>query len=271
MQLTFWGVRGSIPCPGPDFVRYGGHTACVQVRCGDEVIVFDAGTGMKPLGDALAKEAGTTDIKILLSHTHFDHISGLPFFKPAYRKTNTLTVYSGHLYPEPLEPVLHQIMGAPFFPISPKSFGCDMRFVDFAPGTDLALSEGVTVKTCLLNHPDKAIAYRLEYQGKSVCYVTDTEHLSDTPEADLVEFLQGADAMIYDATYTDETYAKFKGWGHSTWQAGLRLCQAANVGHYYVFHHNPDHDDAQMDVIKQQVAATGFPATVAYEGLSISL
>jgi phosphoribosyl 1,2-cyclic phosphodiesterase len=266
----FWGVRGSIACPGPDTVRYGGNTSCVEVHCGDATIILDAGTGIRELGDTLMKN-GPVDTDILFSHTHIDHIAGLPFFAPMYCADNTVRLWSGHLMPErSLGDVLCEMFIAPLFPIPLDIMAANKTFNDFPCGETLTLKCGAVVKTGALNHPNGATGYRIEFGGRSICYVTDTEHVEGQLDQNIVDLVAGADIFIYDCTYTEEEYPNHKGWGHSTWQAGVALADAANVGTFVVFHHDPSHDDAFMDAVAKQASAKRPGTVVAREGMVLT-
>lgn len=265
--VRFWGVRGSIACPGEATARYGGNTACVEMRCGDRLLIFDAGTGLRLLGNAL-EEGGVVDADHFFSHSHFDHIIGLPFFCPAYKAENRFEVWAGHLNTDfTIEQALRLAMQAPLFPVPLDVFKAEMNFHDFSAGATLEPRPGIRVRTAALNHPDGATGYRVEYGGKSVCYVTDTEHVMGAPDQNILTLIADADIVIYDSTYTDEEFEAYLKWGHSTWQEGVRLCRAAGAGTLVIFHHNPNHDDAAMDRIAE-AAARAFPgAIVAREGM----
>jgi phosphoribosyl 1,2-cyclic phosphodiesterase len=269
-SVTFWGVRGSIACPGPATMRYGGNTSCLEVRCGERVLIFDGGTGMRPLGAALAAR-GPIEADIFYTHTHFDHIVGLPFFAPAYRKENRLRLWAGHLLPDnTLKFVLSEMMMAPLFPIPISVMSADLSFHDFRAGETLTPCDGLTVRTAPLNHPQRATGYRIERDGKSICYVTDTEHLDGQLDQNILGLIEGADVFIYDATYTDAEYPKYRGWGHSTWEEGLRLAEQARVKTYVIFHHDPSHDDDFMDTIAAEAARRRPGTLVAREGLTLT-
>ncbi len=266
-SVRFWGVRGSIACPGSDYVRYGGNTSCLEVTCGTQRLIFDAGTGIRPLGVELAKSA-PNDLDIFFTHTHFDHICGLTFFASLFCKESRVRLWAGHLLPDlDLKQVLHHLMMAPLYPVSLDIFQAAVGFHDFKMGETLRPRPGVTLRTAPLNHPNGATGYRIEFGGKSICYITDTEHFPDRVDENIRQLVQDADVMIYDSTYTDGEYPAYRGWGHSTWQAGMRLANAAKVKQLVIFHHDPSHDDAFMDQVAAEAEAMRPGTVVAREGL----
>lgn len=265
--VRFWGVRGSIACAGPQTARYGGNTSCLEVRCGGRLLILDAGTGLRYLGNELA-EGDPFEADLFLTHTHFDHIWGLPFFSPIFDPDNKLRVWAGHLLPErTIREVLSELMMAPLHPITLKVVQAQVRFTDFRAGESLEPLSGVSVRTTALNHPNRATGYRVEFNGKSICYITDTEHVADEMDENVLGLIKGADIVIYDSMYTDEEFPGRIGWGHSTWEEGMRLCESAGVKQYVVFHHDPDHDDDFMDAIAEKVARRYPGSVVAHEGL----
>lgn len=270
--VTFWGVRGSIACPGRDTLKYGGNTSCVEINCGDYNLIFDAGTGLKGLGDKIF--GSNLNYDIFMSHTHIDHIAGFPFFKPAYSDKSRLKMWAGHLKQSgrTFKGVMESLMDQPFFPISVDLLSAEIIWTDFEAGETINLSDEITIQTARLNHPDGATAYRVNYDGKSVCYVTDTEHVPDDMDKNILTLIEGADLMIYDCTYTDDEFHKHAGWGHSTWQEGMRLCDAAGVKQLAVFHHDPSHTDSFMDGVAESLAIKrpdgGF---VAREGMVVEI
>ncbi len=277
LKVRFWGVRGSISCPGPEYMRYGGNTSCLEVTAGGRRLIFDAGSGIRTLGLELAREA-PLDIDIYFTHTHLDHIAGLTFFSPLFDKRNSIRMWAGHLEaPYTLKGVVKSLMQAPLYPISLETFQASVSFKEFDCGTTLACG-AVAMRTAPLNHPNGATGYRVEYGGKSVCYITDTEHRPSGIDETIVGLCRGADVMIYDSTYTDDEYPRYRGWGHSTWQEGVRVADAAGVGTLAIFHHDPSHDDAFMDRLAREAAARrpgiapgGLPRVlVAHEGLILS-
>ena len=265
--VRFWGVRGSIACSSPDTVRYGGNTSTLEVRCGDDLLILDAGTGLRYLGDSLSAGAAI-HAHMLLTHTHLDHICGMPFFKPAFTAENTFGLWAGHLREgKAVRDVLAQMMAAPLFPVPPDIFRAEITFHDFRAGEMIKTYDGVSIRTAPLNHPNGATGYRIEYQGRSICYITDHEHDRGPCDAVLVELIRDAEIVIFDATFTDDEYAHCAGMGHSTWQEGVRICDEANVQQYVVFHHNPEHDDDFMDGIAREVAVVRPGSVVAREGM----
>ncbi|GAB4194728.1 MAG: MBL fold metallo-hydrolase [Thalassobaculales bacterium] len=270
LTVRFWGVRGSIPCPGPETVRYGGNTSCLEVRAGGRLLIFDAGTGIRVLGRALAAE-GAVEGDLFFTHTHVDHINGLPFFGPLFSPANRFRLWAGHLKPElNLKEVLSAMMCEPLFPVPLDIFKADVSFNDFRAGQTLHPAPGVTLRTAPLNHPNRATGYRIDHAGRSICYVTDTEHVPGAPDANILSLIAGADLVIYDSTYTDEEFPRFRGWGHSTWQEGVRLVEAAGAGRLVVFHHEPAHDDDTMDAIAAAAEARRPGTLVAREGMVLA-
>jgi phosphoribosyl 1,2-cyclic phosphodiesterase len=276
MSLTvrFWGVRGSVPSPGPHTAAVGGNTSCVELRLGDEIIVLDAGTGLRGLGDRLVAAGRPVSLSILFSHVHWDHIQGFPFFPALFRASSELSLY-GRPDEGTLEAALRHQMTWPSFPVQLDAVPAQLHYRDFALERPFAVGSA-TVRAARLNHPNGVIAYRIEHQGRAVVYATDTEHYPERIDRSLLALAQGADLLIYDAQYTPEEYAGViggsrAGWGHSTWVEGVRLARAAGVGSLVLFHHDPSHDDAAVAAI-EQAAQTVLPGTVAArEGLEIHL
>ena len=277
LKVRFWGVRGSISCAGAEYVRYGGNTSCLEVTAGGRRLIFDAGTGIRSLGLELARTA-PLDIDIYFTHTHLDHISGLTFFAPLFDQRNSVRLWAGHLEPpNTLRSVVSNLMQAPLYPVSLDVFRSRVDFNEFDCGETLACGD-MTMRTTHLNHPNGATGYRVDHGGKAICYITDTEHRPDGPDGNIVELCRGADVMIYDSSYTDAEYPQYRGWGHSTWQEGVRLADAAGVGTLAIFHHDPSHDDLFMDDVGRQaatlrpgIASSGLPRVlVAHEGLTLA-
>jgi phosphoribosyl 1,2-cyclic phosphodiesterase len=272
MQIKFWGVRGSVACPGPNTVRYGGNTSCVEVWCGDDLLIFDAGTGLRGLGGSLAATKKPIDAEILCSHTHFDHICGIAFFAPCFSPANHLRFWAGHLpLGHHIRDVLATSLSEPYLPNLMDVISAKLEFVDFASGETISPRQGISVRTAPLNHPGGATGYRLEWNGKSVAYITDTEHRPDALDANVLSLIEGVDLMIYDATYTETEYIVHAGWGHSTWQEAVRLAEKASVKQLALYHHDPSHSDTILDEIAAELEKLDANIVIAHEGMVISL
>ncbi len=261
ITLTLWGIRGTLPVPGPRSVRYGGNTPCVSIELGDEeCLIFDAGTGIRALSNHFSrKPAATVKARIFISHPHWDHINALPFFLPLYEKGNHFDIYAasnGGLSPRDL--IASQMDGV-FFPITIHAFGASIDFHELKEQT-LTLENGAIIRTMLLNHPGNCLGYRVEYKGHSICYVTDnelyphdSEHYDPDYEKRLIEFVFAADILISDTTYMDDEYAEHMHWGHSAVGAVARLAHEAKVGSLFLFHHDPDQTDD--DIVRKLESA----------------
>lgn len=270
--VKFWGVRGSIACPSPDHMVYGGNTSCVEVTVGEHVFILDAGTGIRALGRELLRR-GAGAATLLLTHTHLDHINGFPFFAPAFSPHFALRVMAGHLGAKNggIRAVLANQMDNPTFPVPLSAMRGTVSFDDFDAGDTLTFPPGVVVRTAPLNHPNGSTAYRIEYGGLSVCYVTDTEHVPGKPDRVVLDLIAGADVVMYDSTYTDAEFPEKVGWGHSTWQEAVRLSELAGVKRLVLFHHEPDHDDTFMAGVEAEAAAMLPGTIVAREGMELIL
>lgn len=265
--VRFWGVRGSIPTPGGDVVRFGGNTSCLEVRCGSYVLILDGGTGLRKW-DLSRNGVGPLDVDVFFTHTHLDHICGWPHFASLLDPKNTINAWCGNLIPDhTIEQVLGGLLREPFMPVQNEGIRARLDYRDFSPGETLNPRPGVALHTAPLNHPQGATGYRVEFGGKSICYITDTEHKPGEPDRNILDLIEGADVVIYDSTYTDEEFPAHVSWGHSTWQEGVRLCDAAKVGRFVVFHHDPDHNDDFMDGVASDVHKARPGSLVAYEGM----
>ncbi|MDX1977692.1 MAG: MBL fold metallo-hydrolase, partial [Pseudanabaenaceae cyanobacterium bins.68] len=241
--LHFWGVRGSIATPGKSTVRYGGNTPCVEMRCHGRRLIFDAGTGIRVLGQYLLKEM-PIDADIFFTHSHWDHIQGFPFFVPAFVKGNTFRVH-GKNAPSgaTIRKRLETQMLDPNFPVPIEVMSANLSFNSLEVGKVIDLGDGITVETAELNHPGEAVGYRVNWAGRAMVYATDTEHFHQGLDVKLLHLARQADILVIDATYTDQEYwsttSSKVGWGHSTWQEAVKLAIAAQVKKLVIFHHDP--------------------------------
>ncbi len=276
VEIKFWGVRGSIAAAGPSTAGVGGNTSCVEVRGpGEELLILDAGTGLRALGAALDREATErgrpTVAHLLLSHFHWDHIQGFPFFTPAFKPTTELSVYGPERCAPPSGDIRRAFdaqMRAPHFPVGLDAMRAQLTFRGIPSGVEFSIGS-LTVRAGSARHPNGCLAYRISHGAHAVVYATDTEHdrVSGLPDPSLVELARGADLLVYDAQYTSAEYDGHAGpcrhgWGHSTPDEGIRLADAAGVGQLVLFHHDPSHDDAQVARMEYD-AARRRPGTIA--------
>ncbi len=264
--VRFWGVRGSIPSPGAHTSRFGGNTACVEVRCGDEVLIFDLGSGARSLGETLKAPARAT---IFISHYHYDHLQGLPFFTPMFLPQNQFTLYGPKRKELGVKAILAGQMQQPYFPVTAEMvFRAQVDYRDFQVG-DVAKVGEARVTALELNHPGGNLGYRVDYRGRSVVYATDIEHGSAVDEQ-LGEFARDTDLLIYDAQYTEDEYLGRSGppkagWGHSTWQASVAAANRSQAKRLVLFHHEPTRSDVELEKLLRTVRKQRPEATAARE------
>jgi phosphoribosyl 1,2-cyclic phosphodiesterase len=273
MLIRYWGVRGSIPAPGAHTLRHGGNTACVSVETSDAVVVLDAGSGIRRLGDALSGDRRA--LSIMLSHLHFDHIIGFPFFAPLFEPGREV-----HLLDDPSNEEhrsLIDLLGSVHCPVAPEKLSSAFTRHADAPGAWLR-AQGFDVETIRLNHPGGATGYRLTSNGRSFVYMPDNELGAvspQTPSDHFTQFCRGADVLCHDAQYRTDEMPGRRGWGHSTADEACELAVASDVAHLVLFHHDPDRDDDELDALQEtcagRLARHGIRCTVAHEGLVVDL
>jgi len=303
MKIRFWGVRGSIPSPGPKTQKYGGNTACTELRVGpaNRLIIIDAGSGIRTLGNYLMANdlpKGPIKADIFLSHTHWDHIMGYPFFTPIYIPGTKLKVHGPVSFEEdPLEEVVGGQMKYRYFPVNMGELASEIDYIRLKEDPHIDLGEGLVLRTKLLNHPITALGYRFEYGRKAVCTCYDTEPFRNLfitdpshpvyDEAMAIEgeevaieqnkaveqFFAGADLLIYDAQYTAAEYGARLNWGHTAMEYAIEAANRAGVKRLALFHHDPDRTDATLDALAEIYCQPGKygPTEVffAREGMEI--
>lgn len=297
MKLKFWGVRGSIPTPGKPTVRYGGNTPSLELRLdNDELIIFDAGTGIRGLGDQLIANGESLNTYLLITHPHWDHIQGFPFFKPALISGNEITIIGTERKEVNLQRIIADQMNRIYFPVQLSELKAKINFRPI--GEEEFTIFGAHVRTMYVNHPGFTVGYRLEYKGKSLVYISDNEpfdkevagHMSNfekivqekyaavpgDPNQRVFDFAKDADILIHDCTYTPEEYVDKVGWGHSHYLFTLKVAAEANAKHLILFHHEPNHNDDKVDDIldkaKKEIRTKKFTfqCTAAREGMEIT-
>jgi len=288
LHLRFWGTRGSIPAPGADTVRYGGNTPCIEVRTATGwLIVLDAGTGMRALGQSLVARANGTAIAgdIFLTHAHWDHIQGIPFFAPIFQQGNRFTIWGSKTLETSIDRVIRDQMSPVVFPVTFDGLSARIDFRELAE--ERREGNGYEVKAFAVQHPGGALGYRFSSADNlthSFVYISDNELGSGgtypTREGwrrDLVEFIRGARLLVHDATYTTDEYEAHRGWGHSTFEDAVTLALDAGVDELVLFHHKPERSDAELDQCLARARALvesrgrSLRVTAAAEGMSLSV
>jgi ribonuclease BN (tRNA processing enzyme) len=296
LSVRFWGVRGSIPCPGPDTVVFGGNTSCLEIRADEKLAIVDLGTGVRALGDWLRendlKKYGKIDADIFISHTHWDHIMGLPMFVPIYHAETNLRITGPLSFEEDsLKSVIEDQLSYRYWPVRATELAAHIEYKQINE-TTLNLGNGLTVTSKYLNHPIACMGYRFNYRGKSIAAVFDHEPFrnlfSTDPGEDgydeqaakegeiaaaeenekIVSFLRGADIVIHDAQYTQDEYPRHIGWGHSSCEHAAETARAAGAGKLVFFHYDPAYTDSKLEQIEKSYAnRIPAPVVMAREGM----
>jgi phosphoribosyl 1,2-cyclic phosphodiesterase len=271
MRIKFWGVRGSTPAPQPENMRYGGNTSCVEVRVGDNLYIFDCGTGFRVLGQALRHEFNARPVSahIFISHFHWDHIQGLPFFGPLYDNRENRFHFHCSSRTRSLKRVLEDQMAAPYFPVGLTEMQAQRDFHDLGEGS--IQLDGVTLQTMWLNHPQGCMGFRLETKEGVMVYATDNEPGDAVFDKNLRKLAAGADVLIYDAQYLPEEYERKRGWGHSHWREAINVVMESGARELVLFHHDPDHDDACIDKVVKEARDYYPRVRAAAEGMQIEV
>jgi phosphoribosyl 1,2-cyclic phosphodiesterase len=256
MKIKFWGTRGSIPVPGKNTLKYGGNTPCVELLSEDHLIILDAGSGIRELGNELIKENRFKEIHILISHYHWDHIQGVPFFKPIYRSDYRLFFYGLSTAEYSLESLLSSQMQPKNFPIRIENVSALVEYKNIYPENNLHFND-LEITTFQANHPSVTLIYKIKKNGKSLVYMTDNElkyelNTNSVEYKDLVEFCSGCDYLIHDAMFDEVSESNSKGWGHSSNISLAEFSIHSNVKNIILFHYNPDYSDQKInDIVRE--------------------
>jgi len=300
--VRFWGVRGSIPCPGPDTVKYGGNTTCLEIRADKRLIIIDLGTGAKPLADFLMandSKQGPLDIDIFITHTHWDHIMGFPMFAPVFVPGTKLRIRGPVSYnDDTLASIIGDQLSYRYWPVRQSELSAKIEYMELKE-ISVDLGDGLKVRTKYLNHPILCLGYRFEYQGKSIVTAFDHEpfrNLFPTDPQDpnyieeaaidgeeaakeenekMLNFCKDSDILIHDAQYTAEEFEKHLGWGHSSYNYAMEVANQSNVKKLVFFHHDPNYKDKKLESIEEQckndAKGKSFEIIMAREGLKIEV
>ena len=287
--LKFWGVRGSIPTPGPETVRYGGNTSCSELRHDDKLFILDAGSGLRVFGNELLKSGKPIMASIFISHMHWDHIQGIPFFTPAFIPSNHFTFYGSEPAGKDLPTIIADQMDPTYFPIEMKEMGSTM---DFKPlFEDKYEIDGIQVETIYVNHPGNALGYKFHLNNKKLVYISDNEPFLKTDTNDdpdqvllgedgnqkLINFITDVDVLVHDAQYTQDEYKKKITWGHSPVEYTVDIAIKAGVKKLVLFHHDPLHNDDMIDEMLKiaqdhaKSSDSSMEILAASEGLTINI
>jgi len=273
MRVRFWGVRGSTPTPQAENLRYGGNTSCVEVRVDNQLFIFDCGTGLRVLGHQLARQFGNTPIyaHIFVSHYHWDHIQGIPFFSPLYDNRDNHFLFHSSSRVRSLQNVLEEQMAAPYFPVNMNEMKAHREFHNIEEG-QVTLDNGLSMQAAWLNHPQGCMGFRLESKDGILVYATDNEPGNADFDRTVRKLAEGADILIYDSQYLPEEYeARKRGWGHSHWREGVNIVMESGAKELTLFHHDPGHTDTCIDSVVKE-ARNYYPRVrAAAEGVELNL
>jgi phosphoribosyl 1,2-cyclic phosphodiesterase len=275
MRVKFWGVRGSTPTPQAENMRYGGNTSCVEVRVGEQLYIFDCGTGFRVLGQQLQDEFGEKKLPlsahVFVSHFHWDHIQGIPFFRPLYDRADSQFLFHCSSRTRSLKQVMDEQMASPYFPVNLSQMQAQQKFYDIDSGR-LNLADGVQIQTSWLNHPQGCMGFRMETKDGVLVYATDNEPGDAAFDKSVRKLAEGADVLIYDAQYLPEEYAAEKrGWGHSHWREAVNVVMESGAKELVLFHHDPDHTDVVIDKIVRDARNYYPKVRAAAEGMEIRI
>ncbi len=269
MKLRFWGVRGSIPTPESYAIGVGGNTSCISIQFEDYLVVFDAGTGLRKLGKFLEnKRRSQWKGSIFLTHYHWDHIQGLPFFAPAYRDENRFYIYGKTKKGRSIDDILAEQMESPYFPVNMDSLEGLVTFIPVEEDTSIEIIPGAHIHTVRLNHPDGAVGYRFNHPEGSISYISDHEHPNNTIDRAIVNFVQESSVLIHDSQYMPlEKKGSKSGWGHSSWEDAVLTAKEAGVNKLFLFHHDPERKNMELKAMLDDAKKVFKHTEIAMESM----
>lgn len=271
VSIKFWGTRGSRPVPGIDTTIYGGNTSCVEVCVENNLIIFDAGTGIANLGSYLVNKSIYKNIHIFITHYHWDHIIGLPYFSPIYNDDYNIHIYGEKKGNTSVKEVLKTLFSFPFHPINTEEIFSKVLFHDIKKDDIVNLENSISIKVFETIHNDGCLSFKLNYLDKNICYITDTENYKNS-NINLLDYAQNSDILIYDSTYTQDEYIGAldnkpkKGWGHSTWENAVEFAKESNSKQLILFHHSTEHSDELLEKIQEKASYKFKNTILAKEG-----
>lgn len=269
--VTFWGTRGTRMVAGEQFSQYGRKTICVEVVCGTRHLIFDAGSGIVGLGNALI-EKKINRFDIFLSHAHYDHVEGIPFFQPFYDKNSLINFWSGSLKGvTSSRDIVDGLMKEPYFPIRQEKFRAKIFYKNIEDNQSLDLGDGIKLSTQRLYHPGGATGYKVEFEGRQFAFITDTSHAIGQQDLQLVKFLKNVDLFAYDCSYTDEEFPQFASFGHSTWEEASRLRKQSGAKRMMGIHHMPFRSDQALNEIATRIQKNCSGCEIARDGQKVIL
>jgi len=271
-EVTFWGTRGTLPVSGAQFAKTGGNTNCIEVTCGEHTIIIDAGTGIRELGSKLVSTQPGQKIHLFLTHAHYDHVEGIPFFAPFFMENSKIDICCGKLEgARCTSELIDTLMKRPYFPVGPEVFSADIEYKTLEENTSFSIGNKIKVTTCPLNHPGGSTAYRIDFAGKSYACVTDTEHIPGTHDENILELIDTVDMFSYDCSLIDKELPDFQGYGHSTFEEGARLARLAKAGAMVASHHMPFRNDTELEEIEKELKRENDANSIAREGDTVKL
>lgn len=269
-EVTFWGTRGTLPVSGVQFEQTGGNTNCIEITCNDHTIIIDAGTGIRELGSKLISTTPNQNIHLFLTHAHYDHVEGIPFFAPFFMEEKKINIHCGELDGiSDTKNLISELMKRPFFPVGPEVFVANTTYITLEDHASFSIGKDIKITTCPLNHPGGSTAYRIDFAGKSFACVTDTEHTPGKPDENILKLIDGIDAFSYDCSLLDQELSDFEGYGHSTYEEGIRLARQAKAGKVLASHHMPFRTDAELQDIENRMKKEFDGFQIAMESLKI--